>query len=322
MEADAQTQILPNLAQTIASTLRIPHVAIRLPADAGQASPAAVWGSTVEPVEVMPLIYQNQAVGSLIVGLRGPSEQFNPHERKLLGTIAALTASTVQAVQTSEAMQQSRRRIVTAREEERRRLRRDLHDGVGPALASLPLKIDAALDLIDQQDRSAADLLGSVKRQAQELVADVRRVVHDLRPPALDELGLVEALRGSVTQLGGHRQAPEIDFAADGDFDEVSAAAEAAAYHITLEAVNNVIRHAQAAHCWVRLAYLEQPPCLEIHIEDDGIGLPQALTSNVGLRSMRERAEELGGEFQLQSRPLGGTRVIVRLPLSSVSQLP
>jgi signal transduction histidine kinase len=176
--------------------------------------------------------------------------------------------------------------------------------------------------LIEQRNRSAADLLGDVKRQAQQLVADVRRVVHDLRPPALDELGLAEALRGSVAQLGGHPQAPAIDFAADGRFDEVSAAAEAAAYRITLEAVNNVIKHAQAAHCWVRLAYLEQPPYLEIRIEDDGIGLPQPVTPNVGLRSMRERAEELGGEFHLQSRPMGGTRVTVRLPLSSVSHLP
>lgn len=316
--ADTRTTILPNLTQIIANTLKIPHVAIQVTVG-GQSSLVAVWGEPTQQGQVIPLIYQNESIGQLLVAPRGPQEKFNRPEQQLLTTIAALTATTVRAVQMSDELQHSRERIIVAREEERRRLRRDLHDGLGPALASLPLKLDAAMDLIALDQKTTVNLLGDVKRQAQQLVADVRRVVHDLRPPALDELGLTEALRGALAQLRMPTNHLHINLVAENLPPKLPAAVEAATYRITMEAVTNVLKHAQAHHCWVTLQLASHPPRLLISIEDDGTGLPQAVVPNVGLASMRERAEELGGSFHIQARLSGGTHITVSLPLPETS---
>lgn len=318
---DTRAAILPNLAHTIAQTLKLPFVAIRLSVMNGDAQLVAVWGETREPTQKIPLIYRNETVGDLLVAQRSPHERFNQHEQTLLSAIAALTATTVRAVQMWDELQHSRQHIITTREEERRRLRRNLHDGLGPALASLPLKVDAAIDLMDQDRALSVSLLGDVKRQSQQLVVDVRRVVHDLRPPALDELGLTEALRGALAQLRTHPNGLQITFSADDLPSSLPAAVEAASYRITMEAVTNVIKHAQAQHCWITLQSAARPPEIQITIEDDGVGLPPAVVPNVGLHSMRERAEELGGSFQIQPRSSGGTCITVSLPLSETSAI-
>jgi len=320
--ADTPTAILPHLVQTIAHALKIPHVAISLAGSTKQPEPLVAWGEQTDRAQVIPLVYQNEAIGNLTVAPRGPQEQFSRHEQRLLATIAALTATTVRAVQLSDELHHSRQRIITAREEERRRLRRDLHDGLGPALASLPLKIDAAVDLIENDQLASFDLLRDVKKQAQHLVADIRRVVHDLRPPALDELGLVEALRGTLAQIRDHPNGFQLHLDADALPPDLPAAVEVAAYRITMEAVTNVLKHAGAQHCWIGLQNIAHPPRLQIHIEDDGVGLPPQAAPNVGLHSMRERAEELGGLFQIQSRPGNGTRLTVTLPLSEKRETP
>jgi signal transduction histidine kinase len=312
---DSRAAILPNLAHTIAQTLKIPYVAIQLPAANPEAQPAVAWGESPELAQQIPLIYRNETVGDLLVAQRSPHEQFNQHEQTLLSAIAALTATTVRAVQMWDELQQSRQRIVTTREEERRRLRRDLHDGLGPALASLPLKVDAAIDLMEIDRATSARLLGEVKRQAQQLVGDVRQVVNDLRPPALDELGLIEALRSAITHLHNHMSSLQICLDADAVPRNLSAAVEAASYRIIMEAVTNVVKHAHAHRCQITLRFSESPPRLQITVEDDGIGLPEKVRANVGLRSLRERAEELGGTFEIQSSASGGTCIKVLLPL-------
>lgn len=314
--ADARNAILPNLMQTVAVTLKIPYVAIQLASAADPVEPLASWGETTGHVQVIPLVYQSEAIGQLTVAPRGPQEVFNPQEQRLLAAIAALTATTVRAVQMSDEVQLSRQQIITAREEERRRIRRDLHDGLGPALASLPLKIDAAIDLLAGEQQRSVLLLGDVKRQAQQLVADVRRVVHGLRPPALDELGLAEALRSALSQLIDHPDRLRITLSAESLQPHLPAAVEAATYHITMEAATNVIKHARAQHCQIHLHVVDHPPSMQIDIEDDGVGLEAAAVPNVGLHSMRERAQELGGSFQLHTRPSGGTHIAVSLPLS------
>lgn len=311
---DTRAAILPNLAHTIAQTLKIPYVAIQLPTASPETQPAAAWGESRDPTHHIPLIYRNETVGELLVAQRSPYEQFNQHEQTLLSAIAALTATTVRAVQMWDELQHSRQRIVTTREEERRRLRRDLHDGLGPALASLPLKVDAAIDLLEHDRFTSVRLLGEVKRQAQQLVADVRQVINDLRPPALDELGLVEAVRGGITHLHPHTLPLQIRLDADNVPRWLPAAVEAAGYRIIMESVTNTIKHAHAHLCHIKLFLLENPACLQIRIEDDGVGLSEKARANVGLRSMRERAEELGGSFEIQSRARVGTCVIVSLP--------
>lgn len=306
---------------TIGKSIRVPYVAITIQHGEGIVTQAE-YGLNGSPTQSFALVHQNEAVGQLIVGQRSPGEPLSRADQLVLEGIAQQLGAVVYAVRLQSDLQAARERLVIAREEERRRLRRDLHDGVGPALASLPLKVDAAIDLIAQDQQKAFRMLGDVKRQSQQLVADVRRVVHDLRPPALDELGLTEALRGALAQLRAHPKGLQIAFLA-GDLPEyLPAAIEAATYRITMEAATNVIKHAQAQHCWITLQSTVHPLEIKIAIEDDGVGLPHAIVPNVGLHSMRERAEELGGSFQVQPRPSGGTRISVSLPLSKTISLP
>jgi signal transduction histidine kinase len=229
-------------------------------------------------------------------------------------------------------LQASRERLVTAREEERRRLRRDLHDGLGPALAIQSLKVGAARSLLGRQlpglDGTAAhDVLGAdamlaeLEQEIAATLADVRRLVYDLRPPTLDELGLVAAIREAAARymraapasgpqpdgLTIHVEAPEV-------LPPLPAAVEVAAFRITQEALTNVVHHARAHTCRISLR-LEDDLWLEV--EDDGQGLPlEPGRTGLGLASMRERAAELGGACQIEAGPGGGTRVTAHLPLA------
>jgi signal transduction histidine kinase len=227
-------------------------------------------------------------------------------------------------------LQRSRERLVTTREEERRRLRRDLHDGLGPTVASLALKLDAARKLVRRKPEDAEDLLSRLKDQTQDTVVEVRRLVYDLRPPALDDLGLVAAIRQQAESHGfvveGSSGETENEVAAeDGlifasieapeDLPSLSAAVEVAAYRIAQEALTNIARHAHAKRCRVRLSVDRAGGALTLEVRDDGVGMPEGRRAGVGLSSMRERAEELGGRCEVEPEPEGGTRVLARLPL-------
>ncbi len=319
-----QTAVLPEdllqmSTESIAKSLKLSYVAIVIQHGADETT-QTIYGANGMPTQSFPLVYQNESIGQLIIGQRSPTESLNSSDNTVLSGIAQQLGAVVFAVRLQSELQTAREKLVIAREEERRRLRRDLHDGLGPSLASLPLKVDAAIDLIEQDRQMSVKLLRDVKTQAQDLVADVRRVVHDLRPPTLDEFGLVEALRGTIAQFRTHPNGIRIDFEADELPNNISAAVESATYHITMEAITNVIKHAHAHQCWIHLQVLAYPSRLQMTIEDDGRGLPKLIVPNVGLHSMRERAEELGGTFSIQSRPKGGTSIIVSLPLSEASK--
>jgi signal transduction histidine kinase len=219
-------------------------------------------------------------------------------------------------------LQRSRERLVTAREEERRRLRRDLHDGLGPMLAAQTLKVGSARALY-QRDTVAADaLLAELETDMQTALADIRRLVYDLRPPALDELGLVGAIRADATRyrkLPADAHGLAIDIEAPDSLPPLPAAVEVAAYRIVQEALTNVVRHAHACTGWVRVNVDE---ALRIEISDDGLGLPTPRHIGVGLLSMRERAEELGGSCIVERHPAGGTRVLARIPLMPAVNVP
>jgi signal transduction histidine kinase len=164
-----------------------------------------------------------------------------------------------------------------------------------------------------RSDPDAAErLLHNLKSQTQAAIADIRRLVYELRPPALDEVGLVSAIEQQAARystVGGLRIAVE----APERLPPLPAAVEVAAYRIVQEALTNVARHAHAQHGTVRL---RMDAGLRLEIEDDGCGLAREHPAGVGLTSMRERAAELGGTCVIETGPEGGTRVQATLPLS------
>ncbi len=315
--------VLPTLVETIAQTLRLPYVAISLRAGE-EFKIAARTGDEVEAVIQLPLVYQGATVGQLIAGQRSVGESFSHSDRQLLENIAYQAGPAVHAVQLTAALQHSRRQLVTTREEERRRLRRDLHDGLGPVLASQGLKMAAASQLLRDYPAKAQRLLEELATQNETTVAEIRRLVYELRPAALDDLGLVGAVEDYASGLmdgarDPHRLRVDVQAPDDG-LPPLPAAVDVAAYRITTEALTNVARHAKAHRATVSFELVSVNGMGKLHLEitDDGTGLPPAHRSGVGLISMRERAEEVGGRFSVESRDLQGTKVVVDLPLGEM----
>jgi two-component system, NarL family, sensor kinase len=202
--------------------------------------------------------------------------------------------------------------LVTMREEERRRLRRDLHDGLGPTLAGLTLGLDTARALAPGQPE-LQELLGRLKAETQRAVTDVRSIVYGLRPPALDELGLIGSLGEQIRRLRCQAPALQVTMEAPvGGLAGLPAAVEVACYRIATEALTNVARHAHATRCLVRIR-LDRG--LEVEVRDDGVGLPEGWRAGVGIASMRERVAELGGNLVIERSPPCGTRIAARLPV-------
>jgi signal transduction histidine kinase len=249
----------------------------------------------------------------LVVGKRGAGEAFSPADLQLLDDLAQQAAVAVHAVALTTDLRRSRERIVTAREEERRRLRRDLHDGLGPTLAAIAVRAEAAKRVLGSDPERAVEALTSIAADAQSAVVEVRRIVQDLRPPALDELGLVGAVRARADHFGEHLV---IDVSAPERLDDLPAAVESVAYRIVSEALTNVVRHSGASHAWVCIE--DDPHALVIDVSDDGAGVAAGDPVGVGLASMHERAAELGGTCSISPRSEGGTRVHVVLPVHTV----
>jgi signal transduction histidine kinase len=314
----APDAVLPAVVRTVAEALRLPYAAVELERN-GAFEIAASTGEPVESVLRLPLVYGGETIGRLVLGLRKGEESFAPADRRLLDDLArqvGVASHAVrladEAIRLSADLQRSRERLVTAREEERRRLRRDLHDGLGPQLAALTMTAEAARDEISSDPAQAEALLGDLIEQTQDSVADVRRLVYEMRPPALDALGLLGALR---TQAA-HQSYGALRIAIDGPeyLPPLPAAVEVAAYRIVLEALSNVVRHAEARRCTVRLALDQVAGALNLEVEDDGRGIARSSGTGVGLSSMRERAAELGGTLAIEEVSPSGTRIVARLP--------
>jgi signal transduction histidine kinase len=259
----------------------------------------------------LPLVHAGERVGTLVIGARAHGEPLGDADRRLLEDFARRASAAASAVALSVEVQRSRERLVTAREEERRRLRGDLHDGLGPTLAGAVLTIDAARRVLASDPEAADALLDRAAASVEGTVADVRRLVYGLRPPALDQLGLAGALRqhAATLTMGDARLTCEI--VAPDPLPPLPAAAEAAAFRIAQEALTNVARHAHARRAVVSIAVGE---ALLLEVDDDGLGLPQERHAGVGLTSMRERATELGGSFDIAPAAGGGTLVHVEIP--------
>lgn len=216
-------------------------------------------------------------------------------------------------------LQRSREGLVSAREEERRRLRRDLHDGVGPQLAALMLELETASDLVSDNPEASA-LVAKLSERAREIVSDVRDSVHALRPPALDELGLMGALREAAIQYGPAGQHVSVENT--GELSYLPAAVEVACYRVVQEALANVVRHARASRCSVRIRLDEEAGVLSVEVEDNGRGIREDDRAGVGMISMRERTEELGGWCVVKPLAGGGTLLRAVLPFQTVADVP
>jgi signal transduction histidine kinase len=307
----APDTVLPTLVETIAQALKLPYVAILLKEGEGFRTTAAYGSPRGEP-ETLPLVYQREELGRLVLSPRAPGEGFSDADRRLLEDLARQAEVAVHAVRLTADLQNSRERLVATREEERRRLRRDLHDGLGAQLAGLNVQAGTLRRLIPRDPDAADEVVVELREELRSAIADIRRLVYDLRPPALDDLGLAEALRRLAERLGSEGKQLRVSVEAPEDLPNLPAAVEVAVYRIVQEALTNVARHARAHSCVVRLAVNED---VALEIVDDGVGIAVGRSAGVGLSSMHERASELGGSCIVQSVPKGGTQVLVRLPL-------
>jgi two-component system NarL family sensor kinase len=313
-------KVLPTLVETIAQTLKLPYVAIQLPLQEGNKI-AAEHGQPVPETIQLPLVYQGEDSGQLVVGLRSPGSPFSPADMRLLRSIARQSGTAVHAVRLTDDLLRSRQQLITAREEERRRMQRDLHDGLGATLAALNLEA-AILRLSIRTDPERAEaLVDEMRQDILDTIEEIRHPDYELRPPALNQLGLADAVRAQADQCSRPRTLDEASLQITVETPEalppLPAAVEVAAYRIAQEALANVVNHARARHCFVRL---EIRNGLRLEVVDDGIGMVNGRPTKkgFGLDSMRERAEELGGSCLIESAAGRGTRVMASLPLLEV----
>jgi signal transduction histidine kinase len=264
----------------------------------------ATSGSEVTHTRVLPLRLGGDDVGEVVVGLRAGDLGLSHADEDVLRIVAPLLAQTLRARVMTRDLQKSRQAVVTAVEEERRRLRRDLHDGLGPTLSGVAFAADAARNHLRSDPAKADELLMLLRADTAGAIAGIRRLVEGLRPPALDELGLVGAIRQHAAALHSASGAPlTVAIDASQAFPPLPAATEVAAYRIVVEALTNVVRHAGASSAVVHLALRGQN--LLLAVRDDG-GSNAPWTEGVGIASMRERAAQVGGTLRTIGAPTGG----------------
>jgi signal transduction histidine kinase len=307
-------RMLTSLAASTAVALRSPWVAMELTSGDGVVATGEAGrrpdDGTRPDLTVQELTHAGQTVGRLVVAARA-HDAFTPADHRLLTDLAVPIATALHAVRLSLELRASRERLVTSVEDERRRTGRDLHDSLGPRLAAIGMTVETVAELVQTDPEAARQLLSVLLEQTDIAVSEVRQLARTQRPPVLDALGLVGALETHLALLSPLRARLEVR----GTWpDALPAAVEIAAYRIVLEAVTNVTRHAGADSCLVTLALGED---LVVDVTDDGAGLVPG-REGLGLPSMRERAEQLGGSFHVGRHPHGrGTVVTAALPLST-----
>lgn len=299
-------ELLGSVVRQVGEGLKLPFVAIRLGERAEleqQFGRRRAWAVTA-----LALDHRGETIGELLVQQRAPDEPWSQRERTLLADLARQVAPSAAAVRLTRDLQAARERLVTTREEERRRLRTDLHDGVGPALAGARMQVRAVLGRGTSPDMAAT--LAALADDLSLASSEVRRVIDGLRPPALDR-GLEEALRYCVRRYD-RLEGVDVTWHRQGSLEELPAAVEVALYRVLDEALNNAVRHGRPSTVAVELTRSEG--WIELTVADDGTGLPAPTDEGVGLTSMRERCEELGGRFEIRAtRP--GTEVRAAFPL-------
>lgn len=283
------------------------------------------YGHAVGEPMTLPLTYQGYPAGRLTVAGTRAGRPPGRRQRRAAFDVARHAGAVLHGARLTGELRQGMDRVLYAREEERRRLRHELHDGLGPILAGISLGLHAAQRVMVSDIAQAQQLVGHLEGELQSAIVEVRRLFETLRPPVLDQLGLVPAIREQIEILGTRMRTDRVEDGEPADVvfeldqaDELGtlpAIVEIAAYRIVCEALTNVVRHSHASRCTVRVR--REPTGLRLDVLDDGVGLTRATDHGLGLGlgSMRERAAELGGTFVADVRPDGGTRVTAVLPI-------
>ena len=301
---------LRTIVDAVADSLKVPFVAVDLRQTDGLQRAAAHGEREPDGVVEIPLTFQGEHVGNLAVAPR-PGEELTPADRRLLGELARQAGAVVHATRLTLELQASRERLVAAQEEVRRRLRRDLHDELGPALAGAVFQVDIARDALPEGAREVDGQLELLRAQLQEAVESVRSMAYGLRPPSLDN-GLLPAIAEQVSGMNARGAGPRVTLSAPASLPRLAPAVEAAAYRIAMEAVANAARHSGARTCVIRVRLNGG---LEVEVVDDGVGVDGTpFQQGVGITSMRERADELGANLDIEQSP-SGTRVHTVLPV-------
>ncbi|GAA1479349.1 hypothetical protein GCM10009623_37950 [Nocardioides aestuarii] len=300
---------LPALAGAVADTFKVSFVRVEVVTPDGGLL-AATHGREPAEVQSFDIAYHDTRVGRLVLPVLGVRAMLSRRDQGLLVDLVRQAAIAIRAGLLATEVQESRERLVLGREEDRRRIRRDLHDGLGPALGGVALRLDAAGNAVESDPDRARELVRLARTEVSDALDDVRRLVHDLRPPALDDLGLEAAVRQQAERLR-----PELAVTVHAEaLAGLPAAVEVAAYRTVAEALTNVVKHAGAATATVSM--LRTSGALSVEVTDDGRGIADDVAAGVGLLSMRERAEELGGQCQVSCPPGGGTTVHAWLPFA------
>jgi signal transduction histidine kinase len=304
--------VIPTMLKTVVHGLKLPYGSVLLYLDDDEVV-AEQGHAATEPV-VFPLLHQGERIGEMHVEPRSPTEPFTPADMHLLETVAQQVSVAAHSVRQTLELKRSRERLITTREEERLRIRRDLHDGLGPTLAGLNLQVNSLRRLI-RDDPATEAAVNELRNELKGAIGEIRGLVYDLRPPSLDQLGLTGALKQLTENLSPPGDPasvlPGITLALPESLC-LPPATEVAVYRIVQEALTNVVKHAQAHSAMVMIELGRE---LNLCIQDDGQGMREGYRAGVGLRSMRERAEELGGQLHINAQPGQGTRISVRLPL-------
>lgn len=306
----AASRVGEHLADDPVPALRALRSALALPYAGLERDGHLVATSGTAPPVLRRIVLRagQRTAGELVVGVRPGADDLDATDATTLTIVAPALAQTLLAGDLAGQLRDSRAELITAVEDERRRLRRDLHDGLGPTLTGVAFAADAARNVLAADPARAADLVAGLRHDVATAIAEIRRLVEGLRPPAVDELGLVGALTQQATRMRaacGDPLVVRLDVPAP--LPTLPAAVEVAAYRIVTEALTNVARHSGSVTASVTLHAVDGRLC--IAVEDAG-ALTAAWTPGVGLTSMRERAEQLGGTFAA-----GGGSVAVVLPL-------
>jgi signal transduction histidine kinase len=304
--------LLPAVAEAVAEAVRSPYVAIENAGGQVLAAHGDLDADAVRHVE--SLDHQGTRQGSLLIVPRTRGEPLDRADLRVVKTLTPHVALAVRAAGLTAELASSRSQVIAAAQAERERLRRDLHDGMGPSLSGIALGLQAAGSLLDSDPAATGQILARTAAEAAQAVTEIRRIIDDLRPDALDQSGLIGALR-AYSQLVSARgpltvqvSAPDLDNR--GDAPRMDPRIEVAAYRITQEAITNAVRHSGASRCEVDLSFGD---AVGIQIRDDGRGFCPGQGDGIGLASIRRRAESCGGTLAIITSP-AGTCLTVRLP--------